>query len=193
MICPRGCIECVNATKCSKYQENVVIVEDTLRTCKPGTRTLLDLPDCYYAEERFYIINQTFYFCPSGCSFCYSDYDYLNPQITPNVICLTCQKGYMLVNQTCVSCPSNCLSCSNTSSCLLCKIGYYLTTSKVCVQYTCSDECSACNTINSSICIQCKPGYTLAASGTCLKCLGSCSGSCDPKNISVCLSCMKGF
>ena len=94
-----------------------MIVEDTLRTCKPGTRALLDLPDCYYPEERFYIINQTSYFCPLGCFFCYSDYDYLNPQITPNVICMTCQKGYMLVNQTCVSCPSNCLSCTNTSSC----------------------------------------------------------------------------
>lgn len=29
--------------------------------------------------------------------------------------------------------------------------------------------------------------------GRCVKCLGSCSGSCDPRNISICLGCADGF
>lgn len=36
-------------------------------------------------------------------------------------------------------------------------------------------------------------GYTLRASGACVKCLGSCSGYCDPKNITHCIECAYGF
>ena len=56
-----------------------------------------------------------------------------------------------------------------------------------------SKGCRECWSTNNSILINCLPGLALTPSGKCMKCLSSCSGTCDPKNPGICLSCADGF
>ncbi len=95
----------------------------------------------------------------------------------------------------CTPCEGYCNTCrsTNTSQCLSCVSGYnYDSTAKTCTR-NCDRNCQSCNSIDSTLCIQCKPGNALKLDGTCIKCLKSCSGTCNPKNITQCLSCIDGF
>jgi hypothetical protein len=42
-------------------------------------------------------------------------------------------------------------------------------------------------------CDICNPGYALKPGGTCIRCLKSCTGTCDPDDPTICLSCSPGF
>ena len=120
------------------------------------------------------------YNCSSSCSpkTCW----FLNP----NILCLNltqtiCSDGYYLLNNTCHKCNSTCYSCTNSSSCLICKdshaspatlgckciSGYYntstLTDNGSCL--SCSSDCYFCT--NSSTCSICKDSHALPGSLGC--------------------------
>lgn len=53
--------------------------------------------------------------------------------------------------------------------------------------------CFDCDPTNSSNCLLPDIGHALRPNGKVAKCLGTCTGSCDPRNINQCLSCADGF
>lgn len=57
----------------------------------------------------------------------------------------------------------------------------------------CPIGCLDCDPTNTTTCFKCDQGHALTPTAKCIKCLGSCSGSCDARNISLCLSCVDGF
>ena len=50
-----------------------------------------------------------------------------------------------------------------------------------------------CNQTDPTVCYECDEGFSLRINGKCIKCLGTCSGSCNPENITECSSCKDGF
>lgn len=86
---------------------------------------------------------------------------------------------YKDTNNLCVNCHSSCLTCDDagTSSCLSCKIGFYLTGGKICL--ACSANCNVCS---STGCTTCKIGYVWDSTtsingviGNCVKCIAGCA------------------
>jgi len=116
-------------------------------------------------------------------------------------------------NMACAACSSTCLTCSGaaTSQCTSCPVGYYLSTTSMCVNCmlncvdcasvfnnvtnTSSVQCSRCSTGYSLINNTCRasPGDRIAVSevqGVIIICPAGCK-SCT--NASVCTSCHTGF
>ena len=50
-----------------------------------------------------------------------------------------------------------------------------------------------CDESNTSTCRKCDKGYAMKADNKCAKCVGKCSGSCDPKDINFCVGCVDGY
>lgn len=93
----------------------------------------------------------------------------------------------------CSECQGNCRTCpaGNSTLCLSCKRGTILVGTQCLKQ--CERGCLDCDPTNTSICLSAGIGHALRPNGRIAKCLGSCSGSCDPRNINQCLSCVDGF
>ena len=134
-------------------------------------------------------------------------------------ICLGCGNGFYLNGNTCTSCPEFCDSCSSSSSCLTCMVGYTLNSSQQCVK-NCEWPCATCtDPTSASSCTSCLAGYSLSeGSGvcnptttcdggvcyvcpigavlnenSCVNCTLSHCARCDPTSPSTCFSCKTGF
>ena len=79
----------------------------------------------------------------------------------------------------CVNCHNSCLTCdeAGTSSCLSCRIGFYLTGGKICL--ACPANCNVCS---SSGCTTCRIGYVWDSTtsisgviGNCVQCIAGCA------------------
>ena len=181
-LCNTVCKTCVTtATKCLTCNSGTFLSGTVcLSSCLDGTWVDTSTSSCKP--------------CDTSCLTCQSP--------GTSTSCLSCLKGSVSAGQCLSSCISPCLTCtSNTSYCLSCIGGYYLT-SNTC-QTTCPNGtyaetsnntclscnvlCQTCNGIDSANCLSCFPGYTLI-SGRCLQCESSCK-TCSGISSTQCLTC----
>lgn len=115
----------------------------------------------------------------------------------------TCGSGYYQSGTTCLRCVSPCSSCTSSTQCLSCSIGYLEGTSCIssCSKGTFGDlttqKCLPCNTscescISSNECTSCKTNYCLQLSSCILAsqgCLDSYYPMTTPDSVCVCTPC----
>ena len=83
-----------------------------------------------------------------------------------NFICIKCDHNYVLSSNGLTCTISQ--TCNATSTCDLCKMGYYLSNSQ-CFDCPTLPNCTYCNIINKNLCISCNKGYYSDA-GVCKSC-----------------------
>lgn len=62
-----------------------------------------------------------------------------------------------------------------------------------CVRKCTDKKCLRCHPDHPDQCFKCARGFTARLNGKCDKCLGTCSGYCNPLRITECLECAPGF
>lgn len=94
--------------------------------------------------------------------------------------CTSCIEGFYVSSTTigtCVSCGSaisRCVACMNSSYCVGCNIGYYLSSATTCT--ACTRPCTSCKS-SATDCLTCDLGfyYITGALGSCSPCNSACS------------------
>jgi hypothetical protein len=164
----------------------IVIFGSEYIKCRPGcSRCNPQKPDiCIECLPRYFLISNDYStgckFCSEGCTNCSNYHN-----------CTNCLSNYILVNGNCFKCEDNCQTCSTNSllECLSCKRGFILAANGSCL-VTCGKGCLECFEFTKE-CFACAQGYALEGSrNLCIKCLSSCSGTCDPRNITICTDCV---
>lgn len=224
--------QCLLACPSTHYELNYVC-----KLCLAPCMTCLDASTCLSCSIGYYYNGTCLASCPQGtyanttagsCDVCASQC--LSCEGSPS-FCLTCVSPYLLFESSCLLgcpsalyyqleslcliCSSPCLTCSSSSSCLSCQLGYLFSTS--CLSscqdgyYSdtltsacrpCSSSCLTCE--SQTICLSCLsplnlysyscisqcPSGTYAHNSICVNCLQPCS-SCT--NSSYCLNCSIGY
>lgn len=144
--------------------------------------------------------------CFNGCVKCGSN---------PNN-CLQCGDYKYLVGNTCESCSANCITCTSSTTCTACDLGFLPTSTGACrslnidncVAYDSNFNCTKCDynyVLTNNLCIlslecnststckACKAGYYLS-NGNCLTCpsLSNCI-YCNQFKSTTCISCAIGY
>jgi len=106
--------------------------------CKSCNSTAIS--QCFITcKSNEYQIDSNCYTCPTNCKACEN-----------LVVCISCGDGYVLRNNNCTPiCLEGCYLCdpNNTLSCLICFVGYFLSSDNTCQpDITCnnSNSCSIC-------------------------------------------------
>lgn len=137
---------------------------------------------CSKCTERYFLdSNKICQKCGENCLRCNSISD-----------CIQCALNTHNVNDgNCKKCLGNCLKCypDSLAKCTDCPRQLNLINHK-CI-HICLDNCLQCD--SQGLCLKPAEGYALTSNGRTVKCLGTCSGSCDPRNIKICTGCINGF
>ena len=184
--CPVNCGGCPNGV-CQKEVTPLVCPTGSYsdgtacQLCNPRCTKCDSAENCLECNSPFVLI--TGYCCSPSCSQC--DWNQ----------CQSCNNGYLFDNFNCVPCPDTCRSCTagvcdgpatcidgcdlcyTSTTCHICKDGYYLSDG-ICL--ACNPRCNKCGSLN--LCYECKAPYSPFL-GYC--CPAGCTG-CDWDKCSEC-------
>lgn len=103
-----------------------------------------------------------------------------------------CYPGFWNYNGNCVLCGLGCSSCSNSTTCKVCKNGYFLSNGQ-CLQVCNVRNCSNCVAGNPNVCASCSYGF-LYSNGQCITpCNANNCLSCQANSSSLCSQCKPNF
>ena len=185
--CQAKCLECTGPQECTRFEGGIVLINGQVASCNPGCLQCSPTAPgvCVQCGPSFFPSASNAGLCQPcspGCLTCSSA-----------SVCTVCMPFFLLNGGACVTCQGGCKECAsatNLTTCTSCKFGLTLVNA-TCISQ-CATGCVNCAQ-NVSICQQCARGFALKADGTCVKCLSSCTGECDPRNVVTCLSCSNGF
>ncbi|ELP93825.1 protein serine/threonine kinase, putative [Entamoeba invadens IP1] len=168
------CSEFVDAEACSKCYECFSLNIQHKCVLKIAHCVTYNMTYCMECEENYTLFQNKCYTADNKCL-----------QKTSER-CFRCIMGYYpdVTSKLCTSCSENCSSCLNSTTCLICKDNYYLSSyscilgkdGSLCLKYT-----------NTGKCIMCSEGYFLSDGG-CKQCPKNCS-HCD--TTTTCSECNK--
>ena len=219
--CMYGCSSCsIYDLSCHSCPEGQFGTPGSCQVCDSSCLTCSNTTVCLSCQRGSNLINNTCYAIPAGCatlslttgtcSACLQGYNLSNNQCvldttcSANSTCVTCGQGFYFPSASCTLCPAvctqcpaiaNCFTCNplNTSKCLKCLDGYYLSANAICTP--CPAGCPLCS--SPSFCFESSPGYYLVPdqNGVSLGIIKICNSPCatckfDPNN---CLTCQSGW
>ncbi|CAD8044013.1 unnamed protein product [Paramecium primaurelia] len=204
------CTNCYDSSRSNLVQSKIYFMSNS-NTCITDCYSI----DGYYVTSGEYICKQCNPECKkckdinSYCLECNGTYKFLNNK------CLeSCPKTYYNNQQVCQNCINNCDTCSNSTTCSVCSINFYLY-QQTCVdtcpvnititnqqQQTCdvcTNNCQTCQN-QTSYCISCKTNYylynntciSLCKDGTylngsqCIDCLSKCKTCSNGTTCDLC-------
>lgn len=107
--------------------------------------------------------------------------------VSSDGLCYSCASGYFLKDGTCIACHASCTTCTDSTFCASCNVGYYNATNSnygTCAQ--CSVGCQTCTSLTA--CTLCGTGFRLST-GLCV----ACGLNCQQCTNSACTSCAIGY
>lgn len=179
--------ECINCEDSFYLTDDFACVGcyDTCKTCEGvGKNKCLTCNNGFYMSKSSGSKTGECKECDESCKTCDKEGD---------TGCTSCRKTAYFDKSSgkCYSCTtiSNCQECSGSSTCTVCKRGYYLKNGKCegCPESTALDKCAQCS--STSVCETCNNGYYVGSEGNCKQCAPGCK-KC--KNKAVCIECLYG-